>query len=157
MFRTIIVLALTLLFSGTPVAFAAGDHMVVFTKVGSFDDVREAVDMAITGRGLVVNNVSHVGEMLERTGKDLGDSKQIFVKAEALEFCSAVVSRKMMEADPNNIVFCPYVISIYVVPEKPNEVRVAYRKPQIVGSPASQKALKTVDELLSGIVKEALQ
>ena len=157
MFRTIIVLVLILLFSGTPVAFAAGDLMAVFTKVGSFDDIREAVDMAITGRGLVVNNVSHIGEMLERTGKDLGDSKQIFVKAEALEFCSAVVSRKMMEADPNNIVFCPYVISIYVVPEKPNEVRVAYRKPQIVGSPASQKALKTVDELLSGIVKEALQ
>jgi uncharacterized protein (DUF302 family) len=133
------------------------DHMVVFTKHGRFDDVRDDVDMAITGRGLVVNNVSHVGEMLERTGKDLGDTKQIFLKAEALEFCSAVISRKMMEADPDNIVFCPYVISVYVLPDKPDEVRIAYRKPQLIGSPASQKALKAVDELLSGIVREALQ
>jgi len=98
-----------------------------------------------------------VGEMLKRTGKDLGDTKQIFLEAEALEFCSAVVSRKMMEADPENIVFCPYIISVYVLPEKPNEVRIAYRKPQLVGSPASQKALKEVDDLLNSIVQEALQ
>jgi uncharacterized protein (DUF302 family) len=138
-------------------ALAAGDYMAVFTKTGGFDDVRDAVEMAITDRGMVVNNVSHVGEMLERTGKDLGETRQIFIKAEALEFCSAVVSRKMMEPDPDNIVFCPYVITVYMVPEKPDEVRVAYRKPQIVGSPASQKALKAVDELLSGIVKDALK
>jgi uncharacterized protein (DUF302 family) len=158
MFWTIRVLAAALLFAGlSHGALAAGEYMAVFTKQGSFDDVRDAVEMAITGRGLVVNNVSHIGEMLERTGKDLGETKKIFLKAEALEFCSAVVSRKMMEADPDSIVFCPYVISVYVVPEKPDEVRIAYRKPQIVGSPASQKALKAVDELLSGIVKEALQ
>jgi uncharacterized protein (DUF302 family) len=156
MFR--IALAAVLLFTGlVHGALAAGDYMAVFTKAGSFEDVRDAVDMAITGRGMVVNNVSHVGEMLERTGKDLGETRQIFLKAEVLEFCSAVVSRKMMEADPDNIVFCPYVISVYVVPEKPDEVRIAYRKPQIVGSSASQKALKAVDELLSGIVKDALQ
>lgn len=156
MFRT--ALAAVLLFIGlVHGALAAGDYMAVFTKTGSFEDIRDSVDMAITGRGMVVNNVSHVGEMLERTGKDLGETRQIFLKAEVLEFCSAVVSRKMMEADPDNIVFCPYAISVYVVPEKPNEVRIAYRKPQIVGSPASQKALKAVDELLSGIVKDALQ
>ena len=156
MFRN--ALAAILLFAGSVHGvFAAGDHMAVFTKAGSFDDVRDAVDMAITGRGLVVNNVSHVGEMLERTGKDLGATKQIFLKAEVLEFCSAVVSRRMMESDPDNIVFCPYAISVYVLPEKPGEVRVAYRKPEIAGSPASQQALKAVDELLSGIVKEALR
>jgi len=138
-------------------ALAADDYMVVVTKVGNFSDVRDDVEMAITDRGLVVNNVSHVGDMLARTGKDLGDSKQVFLKAEALEFCSAVVSRKMMEADPDNIVFCPYVISVYVVPGKPHEVRIAYRKPQITGSLASRQALKAVDDLLSGIVNDALK
>jgi len=138
-------------------ALAADDYMVVVTKAGNFSDVRDDVEMAITDRGLVVNNVSHVGDMLARTGKDLGDSKQVFIKAEALEFCSAVVSRKMMEADPDNIVFCPYVISVYVVPGKPHEVRIAYRKPQITGSPASRQALKAVDDLLSGIVSDALK
>ncbi len=150
--------AAILLFAGlVNGALAAGDYMAVSIKAGNFDDVRDDVEMAITDRGMVVNNVSHVGEMLARTGKDLGGSKQIFIKAEALEFCSAVVSRKMMEPDPDNIVFCPYVIAVYVVPERPGEVRIAYRKPQIVGSPASQKALKAVDELLSGIVKDALK
>jgi uncharacterized protein (DUF302 family) len=156
MIRTALVASL--LYAGlTHSALAAGDYMAVFAKTGSFDDVRDEVEMAITDRGMIVNNVSHVGEMLERTGKDLGEAKQIFIKAEVLEFCSAVVSRKMMEPDPDNIVFCPYSISVYVVPDKPDEVRVAYRKPRIVGSPASQKALKAVDELLSGIVQDALK
>lgn len=149
--------AVCVLLAATAQAYAGGAHMAVSTKQGTFEDVRDAVDMAITGRGLVVNNVSHIGDMLERTGKDLGGAKQVYLKAEALEFCSAVVSRKMMEVDADNIVFCPYVIAVYVLPEKPKEVRVAYRKPQMVGSPASRKALKEVDALLSGIVKEALQ
>ncbi len=156
MFRN--ALAVFLLLTGfSHSAMADGDHMLVLTKTGSFEDVRDALEMAITDRGMVVNNVSHVGDMLERTGKVIENSKQIFLKAEVLEFCSAVISRKMMEADPDNIVFCPYVISVYVVPDKPDEVRVAFRKPQIAGSPESQTALKVVDELLSGIVKEAVQ
>lgn len=138
-------------------AVADGAHMAVFTKQGSYADVREAVEQAITGRGFVINNVSHVGDMLARTGKDLGDSKQVFVHAEALEFCSATVSRRMMETDPDNIVFCPYIISIYVVPQKPGEVRVAYRKTQMVGSKASQDALKAVNDLLTEIIKEAVE
>jgi len=156
MFRTALVAGL-LYTVMTHSVLADGDYMTLFTKNGSFDDIRDAVEMAITDRGMVVNNTSHVGEMLERTGKDLGETRQIFLKADVLEFCSAVVSRKMMEPDPDNIVFCPYTISVYVVPEKPEEVRVAYRKPQIVGSPASQKSLKAVDDLLSGIVKDALK
>ena len=47
-------------------ALAAGDYMAVYTKAGSFEDVRDDVEMAILDRGMVVNNVSHVGEMLER-------------------------------------------------------------------------------------------
>lgn len=158
MFRTISVLAATMLLVGmSQLALADGAHMSVSIKQGSFADVRDAVEMAITGRGFVINNVSHVGEMLERTGKDLGGGKQVFLNAESLEFCSATVSRKMMEADPDNIVFCPYIISIYVLPQKPNEVRVAYRKTQLVGTPASRKSLQAVNDLLGEIIKEAVQ
>ena len=158
MFKTIRVLAATMLFVGlSQPALAEGAHMAVFTKQGSFAEVREAVEMAITGRGFVINNVSHIGNMLERTGKDLGGGKKVFLDAEALEFCSATVSRQMMESDPDNIVFCPYIIAIYVLPEKPNEVRVAFRKTQMVGSPASRKSLTAVNELLTEIIKEAMQ
>lgn len=138
-------------------AFAAGDHMSEVVKQGTFEEVREAVEAALTGRGYVINNVSHIGEMLDRTGKDLGGKKKIYLKAEALEFCSATVSRTMMEADADNIVFCPYIISVYVLPLKPGEVRVAFRKAQLVGSPASVKALADVNRLLTEIIQEAIQ
>lgn len=158
MFQAIKKLATLLLLIGvSQLTLAEGSHMSVFTRPGNYEEAREAVEMAITGRGFVINNVSHVGDMLERTGKDLGGGKQVFIKAESLEFCSATVSRKMMEADPDNIVFCPYIISIYVVPAKLNEVRIAFRKTQMVGSPASQQALKAVNDLLTDIVTEALQ
>lgn len=158
MFNAIKVFAASMMFIGvSQLVLAEGAHMSMSIKQGSFEDAKEAVEMAITGRGFVINNVSHVGEMLERTGKDLGNARQIFIKAEALEFCSATLSRKMMEADPDNIVFCPYIISLYVLPEKPNEVRVAYRKMQIVGTPAAQKSLMAVNDLLAEIIKEAME
>jgi uncharacterized protein (DUF302 family) len=152
--KTIVVISFAAV---TQLALADGAHMSVFTKQGSFAEVKESVEMAITGRGFVINNISHVGDMLERTGKDLGGGQQVFLKAEAFEFCSATVSRKMMEADPDNIVFCPYIISVYVLPQKPGEVRVAYRKTQIVGSKVSQDALNAVNDLLTDIITEAVQ
>ena len=151
-------LAATLLFiTVSQAVMADGDHMSVFTRKGTFADAKEAVEMAITGRGFVINNISHVGNMLERTGKDLGGGKKVFLEAEALEFCSATVSRRMMETDPDNIVFCPYIISIYVLPSKPKEVRVAYRKTQLVGSKQSQESLAAVNELLTEIIQEAIE
>ncbi|TCV86729.1 DUF302 domain-containing protein [Sulfurirhabdus autotrophica] len=138
-------------------AHAADAHMALYSTKGTFEDVKDNVVFAINGLGLVINNTSHVGEMLERTGKDLGIGEPIYLKAEALEFCSATISRNMMEADPKNIVFCPFIITIYVLPKEPEKVYIAYRKPEIVGSPQSKKALKAVDQLLKGIVSEALK
>ena len=117
---------------------------------GSFSDIRDNLTLAIENRGLVVNYVSHIADMLNRTGNDIGASKRVFEQAEIIEFCSASLSRRMMEADPHNIVLCPFAISIYSLPGEPGKVWVAYRKPQ--GSAAKQ-----VGELLSGIAGEAAQ
>lgn len=136
--------------------FIKKDYMVVYKKQGAFKDTKENISNAITGRGLVINNVSHIGEMLERTGKDLGKSKQIYLHAESLSFCSASVSRDTMAASPHNIVFCPYILSVYEVPSEPGISYVSYRRPKIVGSEASKKALMAVEELLDGIAQEAL-
>lgn len=137
-------------------AFAGGKHMVIYTSKDGFDTVKSAVTEAIAGQGLVINTTSHIGEMLERTGRDMGGAKQVFVKAESIEFCSATVSRKTMEADPHNIVFCPYIISIYVLPNEPNKTYVSYRKPELVGTRASKASLKEVEKLLRSIIEEAL-
>lgn len=121
----------------------------------TFEFARDDVEMAITDRGMVINNVSHIGNMLERTGKDLG-GKKLYEKAEALEFCSSVISRKMMEADPHNIVFCPYIIAIYTLPGEEDKVHISYRRPRIVGSDESQKSLKAVEKLLDDIIGDVV-
>jgi len=61
-----------------------------------------------------------------------------------------------MEADANNIVFCPYTITVYETTKEPGKVHVAFRIPQKVGSDASKAALTEVENLLDGISKEAL-
>lgn len=137
-------------------ALAGGKHMVSYTSKDDFETVKTAVTEAIAGKGLVINTTSHIGEMLERTGRDMGGAKQIFVKAESFEFCSATVSRQTMEADPHNIVFCPYIISVYVLPNEPKKTYVSFRKPEPVGSQASKASLKEIEKLLRSIIEEAL-
>lgn len=139
-----------------PVLAAEPAHLKLYTTHEKFDTVREDVEIAITGRGLVIDHVSHIGPMLERTGKDIGATKKVFDKAEALLFCSASVSRHMMEADPANIVFCPYGIVVYTLPQDPKTVYVGYRRPVSTTAGASKAALKEVEDLLDGIVREAL-
>lgn len=138
-------------------AFAGGKHLVTYTSKQDFESVKSAIHEAITDQGLVINNTSHIGEMLERTGKDLGGAPQIFIQAESYEFCSASVSRLTMQADPHNIVFCPYIISVYVLPKEPSKTYISFRKPDAVGSAASQASLKAVEKLLRTIIEQALQ
>lgn len=133
------------------------DYMKLYTVEGAFEDVRMDIEMAITDRGMVINNVSHIGNMLARTGKDLGAGKQIFQKADALEFCSSTISRRMMETDPHNIVFCPYIIAIYTLPAESNKVYVAFRRPLPVGSAESRQSLVAVEKLLEEIIADATE
>lgn len=128
---------------------AADDEASVIAAKGTFADVKGDLVTAIEQRGLVINSTSHVGDMLERTGRDLGKTKRIYDHAEVLEFCSATVSRAMMEADPRNLVYCPYTIAVYTLPGKPGVVYLAHRK-----YPGSA-ALKAVADLLDGIVADA--
>jgi len=124
---------------------------------GKYEDVVEDLKLAIQNQGLVIDHTSHINDMLVRTGKDLGTTKQIYANAEAFAFCSATVSRQMMEPDPHNIAYCPYVIAVYALPKEPNRVYIAFRRPTPTGSAASRKALRKVEELLEGIVREALR
>lgn len=142
-------------------ANAATPALQVRAISGEFDDVRERVVMALENRGLVISYTARVGDMLERTGRDLGDERPIYGKAETLEFCSAAISRETMAADPRNIVFCPYAIAVYTLPQAPRTVYLAYRVPMAIGAasdnPASVRALQKVEKLLADIVSEATQ
>jgi uncharacterized protein (DUF302 family) len=130
--------------------------MTMYSKDGTFENVRDDLKAAIESRGLKIDNTSFIHNMLERTGKDVGSDKKIFKDAQTFSFCSATVSRKTMEADPHNIVFCPYTLTVYATDKEPGKVIVAYRPTQAVGNDASKAALKEVNTLLDGIAREAL-
>ena len=136
-------------------ATAAENYTALFKTHGAFQDVRDSVAMAIEGKGLLITHSNHIADMLERTGKDLGASKRVYEFGEQMEFCSATVSRTMMEADPHAIVLCPYSIAIYKIPND-KHIYVAFRKPPSSRNPALKKALADVEKLLTEIIKDAL-
>lgn len=135
---------------------AADNYIVVFKAQGDYAFVRDLVQAAIESKGLKINSVNRIADMLERTGKDLGATKKIYEGGEQFEFCSARISRDMMEADPQALVLCPYIISVYTVPGD-KTVYVAYRKPPVVKNPKLKKALDDVEKLLTEIIKEGIQ
>ena len=127
---------------------AHADSGIVKKKVAaSFDDTRDAITLAIEGRGLVINYVSHIGDMLDRTGADIGATRQVYAKAEIIEFCSAGLSRQMMELDPHNIVLCPFTVAIYTLPGQTGQTWIGYRRP-------SGAAAAIVEPLLQDILRE---
>ncbi len=134
-------------------AATAGVHLR--STKGDFIEVRDRVVMALENRGLVINYTAKVGNMLARTGRDLGRERRIYADAEVLEFCSAALSRDTMEADPRNIVFCPYSIAVYSLPQVPGTVYLSYRLPVAQGSGQSIRALRAVEKLLADVVREA--
>ncbi len=125
----------------------AADQHVTYSFDGSFDDAAFAVESAIVGRGLVIDYVSHTGEMLARTAADVGSDVELFKEADIFLFCSAQLSRKVMEADPMNIAQCPYGI---FVAERAGEVMVGYRT-------YPDGPMQEVQAMLDEIVKSALE
>jgi len=151
--------ALPLLTLSVPVFAADSSPIVRHTVKADYADVIDDLKLAIANRGLVIDHTSHVAKMLDRTGKDLGKSKTMYGEdqGQVLSFCSATVSRATMEADFHNIVFCPYTIAVYTALADPGHVHVAYRRPlRPDNTPASAAALRDVEKLLDGIVREAL-
>lgn len=129
-------------------ASPADEGRVTRKAAASFADTRDALVAAIENRGLVINYTAHIADMLERTGHDLGKGRKIFEHAEIVEFCSAKLSRTMMEADPHNIVHCPFSLSVYSLPGEKDATWIAYRLPQ-------GQAAAIVVPLLEAIAAEA--
>ena len=121
----------------------------------SFEDVYFDLKNAIVEQGLVVDSVQHVSDMLVRTGADVGSTEPIYRQAQTLGFCSAKLSRAAMEADPDNLAFCPYTVFIYEPAGTPGVVTIGYRK--LIGAKGveSQKALDAVNALLNSIIDGA--
>lgn len=126
----------------------AQDGVHTVTSDSPFEQVMADLEDAIVNRGLVVDHRGRVGEMLERTAADVGGTR-LYRNAEFLQFCSAVMSRKAMEADIRNIAYCPYVIFAYEAEAKPGEVTLGFR--ELPAGPGRDE----VNALLAEIVEQA--
>jgi len=104
-----------------------GGGYAVYESKSDFETVLEGAKNAIQERGMYINNLMHMDEMLERTGKDLGMDGKVYERAESIEFCSAVLSRRMTLEDPSRIVNCPFILSIYTLPDQPGKTYVVHR------------------------------
>ena len=138
-------------------AVQADEFSVVFKTHGDFADVRNVLVASIEGKGLKINHSNLIGDMLERTGPAVGRTTRVFGQAEQFEFCSADLSRAMMEADPHAIVMCPYSIAIYNLPQDPKTIYLAYRKLGPTKNPKLEKVLERINQLLTGIIKETVE
>jgi len=154
-----LVIAMLWLLGGALAGAGSAPAAELFTasKSGSFEDVKFDLTNAVIERGLVVDYTGSVAGMLDRTGADVGSTKKLYRHAEYLVFCSAKLSRQMMEADASNIGFCPFVVFIYERADKPGEIIVGTRAPTARGDGASRAALAEVEALLKGIVADAVK
>lgn len=129
-------------------AAAMAEAPITTTFDGSFEDATFAIENAIVNKGLVVDWVSHVGDMLNRTGEDVAEgSEMIFDNAQVFQFCSAQVSREVMEADHMLISYCPYGIFVF---ERNGEVVVGH-------DDYPDGPMQAVEDMLAEIVAEATE
>ncbi len=145
-----VILLIGLFLTSTAQAQTQTNGIVSYTVNQTMDDVLFAVENEIIGRGLKIDTVNHVGDMLDRTGADLGATKKIFTDAQIFSFCSAVLSREMMEANPLNIAYCPYRIFVFSTPSEPDKTTVGFN-----GFPDTE--MRKVGALLDRIIRDALE
>lgn len=128
---------------------AAEDLLTIRETKSSFEDVVADLKDAIVNRGFVVEYHGHVSDMLARTANDVGAGKALYRNAEFMQFCSATVSRNAMEADLENIGYCPYVLFAYEAEGALGTIRLGFRRlPEGEGR-------NEVNALLQDIVDEA--
>jgi uncharacterized protein (DUF302 family) len=156
--RNIFLYALMIFSSLFNPAIASGEHPVTTVRVeGSFFEKLQDVRVAIQGRGINIAHTLPASGMLNRTGSAFGVERNVFIHAEIIEFCSAKISHKLIQANPENIVLCPFTIGIYELTSDPGYVHLTYRKPFVLGDEVSPTATSEIVQLIEGIVKDATE
>ena len=142
---------MALLFVNT--AVTAADAVVTRKVEGDYNDVASSVRAAILGKGINIAHVLPASQMLRRTAPSFGYATDVYENAETYEFCSAELSQKLSRANPDNIVMCPFTISVYVLTQEPGFVRLSYRIPG--GRPGSEEIVGEIVELIEAILDDA--
>ena len=138
-----------------PVTGWAGEAPVKTFKVeGEFADVVDGVRTAIEGKGINIAHTLPASDMLNRTGEAFGIKENVFLHAETIEFCSARISHKLAQANFENILLCPFTISVYELTRDPGHVYLSYRRPFTLPDDNSRAAVQEVVQLIESIITE---
>jgi uncharacterized protein (DUF302 family) len=132
----------------------APGSVVVESTREDYETVKLNLEAAIVERGFSISNTLHISDMLDRTGKDLGYPKPVYMKAESMAFCSALWSHRLVRDNPANIIICPFTIVLYNTIAEPDKVYVAFRKPTLAGQ---SPLVKDVETMLHSIVQDVIE
>ncbi len=155
MHKLIVVAIIGVLMAKVSSVAMATNPIITHAIEEDYEYVLDNLRNAIIGRGMVINDELHASDMLDRTANDLGFEHNVFIQATTLEFCNALISHKLVIANPDNLVLCPFTISVYVLTGVPGTVYVAYQSPSAGAESAT--VLAEVEALLAGIIAEALE
>lgn len=129
--------------------------IVVHQTTDDYDAIRSNLEIAITGRGMLISSTLHISDMFNRTAADTGLANTLYDQAESFEFCNLKLSWQMSGAHPANLSICPLTIGIYTLQEQPGEVFLSYRRPAMLGEAADEE--QALIELYEGIIQEAME
>lgn len=136
---------------------APASELKSLSTQGQYAEVVDYVENAIINQGLTIDYSGEVNRMLERTGADVGSTKELYTGAKFFLFCSATLSREMMEADAATMGLCPFSVYVYETKAEPGVVHVGYRRPGEGTNEAATKVLAKIDKLLETIITEATE
>ncbi|MBF0265980.1 MAG: DUF302 domain-containing protein [Gammaproteobacteria bacterium] len=123
---------------------------------GEYHDVLSSVKEIIQGKGINIAHTLPAGDMLGRTGPAFNIKEKVYLNAETVEFCSAKISHQLVQANVENIVLCPFTISVYVLASDPKHVRISTPEPFIIDD-KSKEAVENMKTLVSEIIQEAAE
>ncbi len=123
----------------------------VYQTSGDYQTIKAFLLAEIRGRGLVVNRIGDVNDMLGRTAGAVGATVTAYRHAEAILFCKADLSHNITNANIHNIVLCPYSIVIYEPRSRPGTVFLGYR-----GTGSELPAVRIINRLLDEIIQQVV-
>ncbi len=160
---TAILVLITTTFSAVFNASAQDKAVTHYTKTvqAEFVDVFADLQDAVINKGLVIDYVGNVDNMLNRTSSTAGSvtsdgEKSPYLNAKYMQFCSSKLTHKAVSADPHNLAICPYIVYMFETRAKPGNITIGYRPPIFGPSKRSRKIKAEVLEFLESIVNEAI-
>ena len=124
----------------------------VYETWGDYETIRAFLLAEIRGRGMVINRIGDVNDMLGRTAGAVGATVTVYRNAEAILFCKADLSHNLTALNLHNIVLCPYSITIYEPRSAPGTIYLGYRY-----SASEDPAVKLIARLLDEIILEVIE